>query len=400
MTDCRPHRTSSRHASATTCSSEPRRRARCAPDSSPPPSKQRSSPAMPTSSRRSSSRPCARRRRRRRTPTSANGSTACGRPASRGSSSPASLLCRTPCRTPSSPRRSSTRARRFRFAPLRRASGTLSGVRRPRGARASSRWTPPPSSTTGATSSSAPARRSARSSPASPTRFGAARRRRASRSPSSRWFSPTRAHCLPRRTTDCVERWLDRLLGSDRAPEPSSYHAPYVYRLSRARRHVLRRSGRRTSAWRRCAISASTSRRTRNIQVDLEDRPQKAPRPAVIPADPPAVVHLITRAQGGLQDYQGLLHEAGHALHFAGCDPALPYAFRKLSRDNALTEIYSYAVQSVIREPDVACAALRPLARPDASENAEAARFLDAFMFRRNVAKLHFELDFWARFRG
>jgi hypothetical protein len=191
-------------------------------------------------------------------------------------------------------------------------------------------------------------------------------------------------------------RWLDRLLGPDRAVEPSSYHAPYIYRLS-ALADVYAKD-------RSTDICLTTLRdlgldleRDANIQVDLEDRPQKAPRAAVIPSDPPTVVHLITRAQGGLQDYQGLLHEAGHALHFAGCDPALPYAFRKLSRDNALTEIYSYTVQAVIREP-AWHARHFDLSSDQASENADAARFLDAFMFRRNVAKLHFELDFWGRF--
>ena len=191
-------------------------------------------------------------------------------------------------------------------------------------------------------------------------------------------------------------RWLDRLLGADRLAEPSSYHAPYVYRLSALAGMY--------SKERATDVCLATLRELGfdleadpNIQVDLEDRPQKTPRPAVIPSDPPAVVHLITRAQGGLQDYQGLLHEAGHALHFAGCDPALPYAFRKLSRDNALTEIYSYAVQSV----SGARVARRHfgLSAEDARENAEAACFLDAFVFRRNVAKLHFELEFWARFR-
>ena len=193
------------------------------------------------------------------------------------------------------------------------------------------------------------------------------------------------------------ERWLDRLLGSDRAPQPSSYHAPYVYRLS-ALADVYTKD-------RATDICLATLRNLgfdleadANIRVDLEDRPQKAPRPVVIPADPPTVVHLITRAQGGLQDYQGLLHEAGHALHFAGCDPALPYAFRKLSRDNALTEIYSYTVQNVVREPDWHAQHFG-LSADDASDNAEAARFLEAFVFRRNVAKLHFELEFWARFR-
>ena len=88
-----------------------------------------------------------------------------------------------------------------------------------------------------------------------------------------------------------------------------------------------------------------------NIKLDLDDRPQKAPRACVIASDPPSVVHLITRAQGGLHDYQAFLHEAGHALHYGGCDPSLPYTFRRISRDHALTEIYSYIVEAISREP-------------------------------------------------
>ena len=88
-----------------------------------------------------------------------------------------------------------------------------------------------------------------------------------------------------------------------------------------------------------------------NIHLDLEDRPQKNPRACVIASNPPEVVHLITRAQGGLADYQAFMHEAGHALHYAGVDPRLPYTFRRISRDHALTEIYSYIFEAVTREP-------------------------------------------------
>src|SRR5439155_20789008 len=87
------------------------------------------------------------------------------------------------------------------------------------------------------------------------------------------------------------------------------------------------------------------------IRLDLDDRPQKSPRACVIVYDAPNVVHLITRAQGGLHDYQAFLHEAGHALHYAGCDPDLPYTFRNLSRDHALTEIYSFILEAISREP-------------------------------------------------
>jgi oligoendopeptidase F len=117
----------------------------------------------------------------------------------------------------------------------------------------------------------------------------------------------------------------------------------------------------------------------------------------VIASDPPQVVHLITRAQGGLHDYQAFLHEAGHALHYAGCDPRLPYTFRKLSRDHALTEIYSYILEAITREPGWH-AAYFGLSDEQAREHAEATTFLEALLFRRYTAKLQFELDFWGRF--
>ena len=112
-----------------------------------------------------------------------------------------------------------------------------------------------------------------------------------------------------------------------------------------------RRTAACPSAWTRWRASASTCRRTSGIRLDLDDRPQKSPRACVIASDPPTVVHLITRAQGGLHDYQAFLHEAGHALHYAGLDPELPYTFRRLSRDHALTEIYSFLLESITREP-------------------------------------------------
>jgi hypothetical protein len=133
------------------------------------------------------------------------------------------------------------------------------------------------------------------------------------------------------------------------------------------------------------------------IRLDLDDRPQKSPRACVIASDPPSVVHLITRAQGGLADYQAFLHEAGHALHYAGCGPSLPYAFRRLSRDHALTEIYSFLVESLTHEPGWHGRYFR-LSGGDSQDRAEATRFLDAFLFRRYAAKLHYELLFWKDF--
>jgi hypothetical protein len=192
------------------------------------------------------------------------------------------------------------------------------------------------------------------------------------------------------------ETWFERLLGPEREAIPSSSHVAYLRRLSPLESIYTRE--------RAVPICMDTLKRLGfdleaepNIKLDLDDRPQKSPRACVIPADPPRIVHLITRAQGGLHDYQAFLHEAGHALHYAGVDPSLPYTFRNISRDHALTEIYSYIVEAISRQPGWHKRYF-DLSDVQAAENAEATVFMEALLFRRYVAKLQFELDFWGRF--
>jgi hypothetical protein len=194
------------------------------------------------------------------------------------------------------------------------------------------------------------------------------------------------------------ERWFSRLLGDDRPDVPSSYHTAYMRRLSPLESTYTK--DRATEICLRTLEALGFDMNAQpNIKLDLDDRPQKSPRACVIASDPPTVVHLITRAQGGLHDYQAFLHEAGHALHYAGCDPDLPYTFRRISRDHALTEIYSYIVEAISREPEwhELYFGLTP---EQARENAEATTFLEALLYRRYEAKLRYELDFWSRFNG
>jgi len=146
------------------------------------------------------------------------------------------------------------------------------------------------------------------------------------------------------------DRWLDLILGSEREDEPDSYHVAYLRRMSPLADLYARDRSVPVSLETLSSLGLDLASNER-IRLDLDDRPQKNPRACVIASDPPAVVHLITRAQGGLHDYQALLHEAGHALHYAGIDPDLPYTFRRLSRDHALTEIYSFLLESITREP-------------------------------------------------
>jgi hypothetical protein len=191
-------------------------------------------------------------------------------------------------------------------------------------------------------------------------------------------------------------RWFDRLLGEEREDVPTSNHTSYLRRLSPLEGTYTKERAVEVCLATLNAIGLDMSALP-GIRLDLDDRPQKSPRACVIASDPPNVVHLITRAQGGLHDYQAFLHEAGHALHYASVDPGLPYTFRRLSRDHALTEIYSYIVEAISREP-AWHAEHFGLSDEEAAENAEATVFLEALLFRRYTAKLQFELDFWGRY--
>ncbi len=203
---------------------------------------------------------------------------------------------------------------------------------------------------------------------------------------------------LDERWQELRERWFDRLLGSEREDQPTQHHVAYMRRLSPLADTYVRERATEICLDSLASLGFDLTQMP-NIHLDLDDRPQKSPRACVIPSDAPEVVHLITRAQGGMHDYEAFLHEAGHALHFGGCDPALPYAFRMLSRDHALTEIYSYISAKLVNEPGWH-ARYFDLDEKTARENAEGALFLDLLLFRRYVAKLQFELGFWERFPG
>ena len=191
-------------------------------------------------------------------------------------------------------------------------------------------------------------------------------------------------------------RWFDKLLGSSRPEVPTSYHVSWLRRLSPLEATYTKERATEVCLQTLRELGFDLDQEP-NIHLDLDDRPQKSPRACVIAADPPKIVHLITRAQGGLHDYQAFLHEAGHALHYGNCDPNLPYTFRNLSRDHALTEIYSYIFEAISREP-AWHAKYFDLSAEQAEENAEATVFLEALLFRRYTAKLHFELEFWGEF--
>jgi len=99
--------------------------------------------------------------------------------------------------------------------------------------------------------------------------------------------------------------------------------------------------------WQGLGIEAD---RQQNIEVDDEERPRKHPRAFCVPIRIPEEIKLVIAPNGGVPDYQALLHEAGHAQHYAWTSAALPPEF-KYSGDRAVSESYAFLFESLLREP-------------------------------------------------
>jgi len=129
-----------------------------------------------------------------------------------------------------------------------------------------------------------------------------------------------------------------------------------------------------------------------HIVYDTAEREGKRSRAFCAPVRIPEEVYLVLRPHGGATDWQTLLHEAGHALHFANMSSALPFEHRWLG-DNSVTE--GYAMLFDHRMQDAGW-----LRRYSGLRGTDVARFLRRAAFgelrfiRRYCAKLLYELDF------
>ncbi|MEO5902787.1 MAG: hypothetical protein ABIQ55_02125 [Gemmatimonadaceae bacterium] len=85
------------------------------------------------------------------------------------------------------------------------------------------------------------------------------------------------------------------------------------------------------------------------IIYDVGDRPGKRARAFCAPTRVPEEVYLVLRPHGGQSDYTTLLHEAGHALHFANVRDDYPFEYRWLG-DNSVTESYAMLMDHRIQD--------------------------------------------------
>jgi hypothetical protein len=126
-----------------------------------------------------------------------------------------------------------------------------------------------------------------------------------------------------------------------------------------------------------------------NVILDAEPRPKKSPRAFCAPVRVPEEVYLVLTRVGGREDYETLLHEAGHAEHFSHVDPGLPVEHRYLG-DNSVTEGYAFLFQH-LTEDHVWLE--RRLGIADPEPIVAFARASKLVFLRRYCAKLAYELE-------
>jgi hypothetical protein len=127
-----------------------------------------------------------------------------------------------------------------------------------------------------------------------------------------------------------------------------------------------------------------------NVELDLEERPNKDPRAFCSPIEIPGRVILVMKPQGGPDDWRALFHEAGHTEHFAHTDASLSPEERRLG-DNAVTEGWAMLLEYLTTDPTWL---ERQLAFPRPYEFAAEGAATLLWIVRRYAAKLLYELEF------
>ena len=130
----------------------------------------------------------------------------------------------------------------------------------------------------------------------------------------------------------------------------------------------------------------------RNVELDLEDRPNKTPRAFCVAIEIPERVILVIKPQGGPDDWRALFHEAGHTEHFAHTSPSLSMEEKRLG-DNAVTEGWAMLFEHLTIDPEWL---KRRLDFPRPHEFAAEGATQLLWLVRRYCAKLLYEIEYHA----
>ena len=129
------------------------------------------------------------------------------------------------------------------------------------------------------------------------------------------------------------------------------------------------------------------------IRYDVGEREGKRSRAFCAPVRVPDEVYLVLRPHGGQTDWNTLLHELGHALHFAYMRPDLPFEYRWLG-DNSITEGYAMLFDHLMQNPSW-LGRYSGLGKARLPAFMRSAGFEELHFLRRYCAKLLYEVQLY-----
>jgi hypothetical protein len=131
------------------------------------------------------------------------------------------------------------------------------------------------------------------------------------------------------------------------------------------------------------------------IRYDTGEREGKRSRAFCAPVRVPEEVYLVMRPHGGQTDYQTLLHELGHALHFAYTRPDYSFEYRWVG-DNSVTESYAMLFDHLMQSPGWLLR-YSGLGRQQLADYLRAAALEELQFLRRYCAKLIYEIELYGQ---
>ena len=129
------------------------------------------------------------------------------------------------------------------------------------------------------------------------------------------------------------------------------------------------------------------------IRFDTGEREGKRSRAFCAPVAVPDEVYLVLRPHGGQTDWNTLLHELGHALHFAYMRPDHPMEFRWMG-DNSVTEGFAMLFDHLMQDAGW-LTRYTGLERKQVPEFLRSAGFEELHFLRRYCAKLIYETQLY-----
>lgn len=130
-----------------------------------------------------------------------------------------------------------------------------------------------------------------------------------------------------------------------------------------------------------------------NILIHDLPLPKKNPRAACYSLKVPDDVRLTVKPTGGVSDYETLLHEMGHAQHFAHARSDR-FEFKQLG-DNTVTEAWAFLFEELLDDPNWIDTYIK-LAPEKRESFLRFRRFAKIYILRRYAAKLLYEKRFHA----